>query len=291
MQKKETMIHSMTGFGKKTLQLPNKKITVEIKSLNSKQLEVFVRTPIIYKEKEMEIRSFLSKKLKRGKVDLTILVEDLNTENTTQINQEIVLDYFNQLKKIGTLALKDCLDGILKLPNVMKQKVEELDHEEWGLVFQTIEEAVEELISFRKQEGAMLEQLFEEKIQKIDSLLNEVPQYEQERVDRIQTTIADKLKDLAINYDANRLEQEMIYYIEKLDINEEKTRLKNHLSYFKETINQSVGQGKKLGFICQEMGREINTLGSKSNHAEMQKIVIKMKDQLEQIKEQVFNAL
>ena len=291
------MIQSMTGFGKVTAELPTKKVTVEIKALNSKQLDLSTRIPSIYKEKEMQIRSRLLQTLERGKVDFAIYIEYIGKEASSQINQEAVMSYFAQLKelsdKLGISAPSswDELQLVLRMPDVIKTDPVEVDEEEWNVVKQAIDEAIQHLCDFRIQEGAMLQKLFTQKVSNIAALLNDVEPYEKERIEKIKGRILDNLEKLAVDYDKNRFEQEMIYYIEKLDVNEEKNRLDNHLKYFLETMETGHGQGKKLGFIAQEMGREINTLGSKSNHADMQKIVVRMKDELEQIKEQVLNVL
>lgn len=291
------MIQSMTGFGKVTAELPTKKVTVEIKALNSKQLDLSTRIPSIYKEKEMQIRSRLLQTLKRGKVDFAIYIEYIGKEASSQINQEAVMSYFAQLKelsdKLGISAPSswDELQLVLRMPDVIKTDPVEVDEDEWNVVKQAIDEAIQHLCDFRIQEGAMLQKLFTQKVSNIAALLNDVEPYEKERIEKIKGRILDNLEKLAVDYDKNRFEQEMIYYIEKLDVNEEKNRLDNHLKYFLETMETGHGQGKKLGFIAQEMGREINTLGSKSNHADMQKIVVRMKDELEQIKEQVLNVL
>lgn len=290
------MIQSMTGFGKATAGLKNKKITVEIKSLNSKQMDLFVRMPSIYKENEMNLRNSLTRKLERGKVDFLVYVENTGTETSSQINQNIVEAYHAQIKesaaKLGVDAPSDWFQVLLRMPDVMKHESQEADVEEWVEVGKVINEAVDQLIAFRKQEGNMLEKLFSEKISNIASLLVDIEPYEIERVEKVKTRITEALQKLeGVEYDNNRLEQELIFYIEKLDINEEKNRLDNHLKYFIETMKNGSGQGKKLGFITQEIGREINTMGSKSNHAEMQQIVVRMKDELEQIKEQVLNVL
>lgn len=291
------MIQSMTGFGKVTAELPTKKVTVEIKALNSKQLDLSTRIPSIYKEKEMQIRSRLLQTLERGKVDFAIYIEYIGKEASSQINQEAVMSYFAQLKelsdKLGISAPSswDELQLVLRMPDVIKTDPVEVDEDEWNVVKQAIDEAIQHLCDFRIQEGAMLQKLFTQKVSNIAALLNNVEPYEKERIEKIKGRILDNLEKLAVDYDKNRFEQEMIYYIEKLDVNEEKNRLDNHLKYFLETMETGHGQGKKLGFIAQEMGREINTLGSKSNHADMQKIVVRMKDELEQIKEQVLNVL
>lgn len=291
------MIQSMTGFGKVTAELPTKKVTVEIKALNSKQLDLSTRIPSIYKDKEMQIRSRLLQTLERGKVDFAIYIEYIGKDASSQINQEAVMSYFAQLKElsdklgINVPSSWNELQLLLRMPDVIKTDPVEADEEEWNVVSKTIDEAIQHLCDFRIQEGAMLQKLFTQKVFNIAALLNDVEPYEKERIEKIKGRILDNLEKLAVDYDKNRFEQEMIYYIEKLDVNEEKNRLDNHLKYFLETMETGHGQGKKLGFIAQEMGREINTLGSKSNHADMQKIVVRMKDELEQIKEQVLNVL
>ena len=292
------MIQSMTGYGKVTAELPTKKVTVEIKALNSKQLDLSTRIPSPYKDKEMQIRSRLLQTLERGKVDFSIYIEYIGKESATQINQDAVASYYYQMQaiseKLGIEAPANWeeLQGVLRLPDAIKTEPCEADEEEWDVVSKAIDEAAQHLCEFRIQEGAMLQNLFSQKIANIAQLLKDVEPYEKERLDKIKGRIKDGLEKLMLqDYDKNRFEQEMIFYIEKLDINEEKNRLDNHLKYFIETMENGHGQGKKLGFIAQEMGREINTLGSKSNHAEMQKIVVRMKDELEQIKEQVLNVL
>lgn len=290
------MIQSMTGFGKMTAELPTKKVTVEMKALNSKQMDLSIRIPSIYREKEMEIRSTLSKKLERGKVEFTITIENIGKDIPTKINVSAIENYKSQIEEIaGSLKInrpEEWFPSLLCLPDVIKTEMAEADEEEWTIVSETINKAIHQLCEFRIQEGAMLFKLFEQKIEKISELLLQIEPYEKERVEKIKNRITENLQKMPeVQIDANRLEQEMIYYMEKLDINEEKSRLDNHLNYFIETLNNGHGQGKKLGFIVQEIGREINTLGSKSNQAEMQKIVILMKDELEQIKEQVLNVL
>ncbi len=290
------MIQSMTGFGKVTAELPSKKVTVEIKALNSKQLDLSTRIPSAYKEKEMQIRSLLLQSLERGKVEFNIFIEYIGKDTPTQINLAAVENYYTQIKDIAdklNIGLPaDWFQTLLRMPDVIKTEAQEVNEEEWNVVENAIKEAIQHLCDFRIQEGAMLQKLFEQKIANIGRLLSEVELYEKERIEKVKTRIMDNLEKIAgQDYDKNRLEQELIYYIEKLDVNEEKQRLSNHLKYFISTMESGNGQGKKLGFIAQEMGREINTLGSKSNHAEMQKIVVQMKDELEQIKEQVLNVM
>ena len=286
----------MTGFGKVTAELPSKKVTVEIKALNSKQLDLSTRIPSIYKDKEMELRSLLLQSLERGKVEFNIFIEYIGKDSPTQINLAAVDNYYNQIKviaeKLNISVPNDWFQTLLRMPDAIKSETVEPDESEWGVVLETVKDAIKHLCDFRIQEGAMLQKLFEQKIANIATLLKEVEKYEGERIEKIKARIMDNLQKIAEkDYDKNRFEQEMIYYIEKLDVNEEKNRLDNHLKYFISTMESGHGQGKKLGFIAQEMGREINTLGSKSNHAEMQKIVVQMKDELEQIKEQVLNVL
>ena len=292
------MILSMTGYGKAVVAYKEKKINVEVKSLNSKSLDLSARIAPLYREKEMEIRRLLAQKLERGKVDFSLWVEKESTVDATPINAALVENYYKQIKAIsastGIPEPEDWFTTLLRLPDVTtKTEVEVLDDEEWEVAQQAINEAIEKLIEFRKQEGAALQKKFTEKIDNITNLLKSIEPFEKNRVPKIREKIIDGLKQIPeVDYDKNRLEQELIYYIEKLDINEEKQRLTNHLKYFHETMKESGhGVGKKLGFIAQEMGREINTTGSKSNQAEMQNIVVKMKDELEQIKEQVLNAL
>lgn len=288
----------MTGYGKAVVAYKEKKINVEVKSLNSKSLDLSARIAPLYREKEMEIRRLLAQKLERGKVDFSLWVEKESTVDATPINAALVENYYKQIKAIsestGIPEPEDWFTTLLCLPDVTaKTEVEVLDDEEWEVAQQAINEAIEKLTEFRKQEGAALQKKFTEKIDNIANLLKSIEPFEKSRVPKIREKIIDGLKQIPeVDYDKNRLEQELIYYIEKLDINEEKQRLTNHLKYFHETMKESGhGVGKKLGFIAQEMGREINTTGSKSNQAEMQNIVVKMKDELEQIKEQVLNAL
>lgn len=290
------MIQSMTGFGKATAELSNKKITVEVKSLNSKQLDLSVRIPSVYKEQELNVRSLIARRLERGKVDFAIYVENTSKETTSQINQNVLESYYNQIKnsseKLGIDVPSDWFQVLLRLPDVLKYEAQDADEEEWKVVADAINQALDQLVEFRKQEGKMLEDLFIQKISNIGNLMTAIEPFEGERVEKVKARIIEALEKIEnFDYDKNRFEQEMIYYIEKLDINEEKARLRNHLKYFLETLNDTSGQGKKLGFITQEMGREINTTGSKANHVQMQQLVVQMKDELEQIKEQVLNVL
>ena len=292
------MILSMTGYGKAVVTYKEKKISVEIKSLNSKNFDLSTRIAPLYREKEMEVRQTLANLLERGKVDFSLWIEKDTTLDATPINAQLVKNYYQQIKniatEIGIPEPNDWFSTLLHLPDVTtKTEIEILEEDEWNVTKQAIDKAVECLIDFRKQEGAALERKFHEKINNIEALLKSIEPYEESRVPKIKEKIIEGLEQVAkVDYDRNRLEQELIYYIEKLDINEEKQRLANHLNYFRETMQEKGhGVGKKLGFIAQEMGREINTTGSKSNQAEMQNIVVKMKDELEQIKEQVLNAL
>ena len=291
------MIQSMTGYGKSTVTYNDKKIIVEIKSLNSKALDVSARIAPLYREKEMEIRNMISKSLERGKVDFSLWIEKEVSDAATPINAALLQNYYTQIKNISescNIPLpSDWFATLLRMPDVLtKVDIQTLEDEEWEVAKGAVKEAINALVNFRKQEGEALEKKFNEKIDNIERLLASIEPYEKERVARIREKITDALeKTISVDYDKNRLEQELIYYIEKLDINEEKQRLTNHLKYFRETMAGGHGQGKKLGFIAQEMGREINTTGSKSNHAEMQNIVVQMKDELEQIKEQVLNVM
>ena len=292
------MIQSMTGYGKATAELSDKKINVEIKSLNSKAMDLSTRIAPLYREKEIEIRNEIAKALELGIVDFSLWIDKKDAcELITPINQDVVVAYYERIRTIsettGIPAPEDWFSTLLRMPDVMtKNDIQELSEEEWKAVHATVLQAIQNLVDFRIQEGAALEKKFREKISNIAKLLTSVDPYEKERVEKIKERITDALeKTISVDYDKNRLEQELIYYIEKLDINEEKQRLSNHLKYFINTMEDGSGQGKKLGFIAQEMGREINTLGSKSNHAEMQKIVVQMKDELEQIKEQVLNVM
>ncbi|WP_273174867.1 YicC/YloC family endoribonuclease [Hoylesella pleuritidis] len=291
------MILSMTGYGKSIVTYNEKKINVEIKSLNSKALDLSARIAPLYREKEMEMRQMIAAALIRGKVDFAIWIEKDEIADATPINAALVENYYHQLREIqnrvGIPEPQDWFQTLLRMPDVTTtNEVEILTDEEWETARQAIEQALNALVEFRKQEGIALQKKFIEKIDNISALLTSIEPYEKSRVEKIRARIIEGLNTIPeIDYDQNRLEQELIYYIEKLDISEEKQRLANHLKYFRETMNEGYGQGKKLGFIAQEMGREINTTGSKSNQAEMQNIVVKMKDELEQIKEQVLNAL
>ncbi|MBO1363984.1 YicC family protein [Prevotella sp. A2931] len=292
------MIQSMTGYGKSVITFKEKKINVEIKSLNSKSLDLSTRIAPSYREKEMEIRQLIAKTMERGKIDFSIWIEKDAADDVAPINAMVVEKYYRQIKDIsaatGIPEPTDWFYTLLRMPDItIKNETEELTEEEWQAATTAIQDALGHLTAFRKQEGEALQRKFTEKIDNIANLLARIEPYEKSRVEKIRQNIIKGLESIPeADYDKNRLEQELIYYIEKLDISEEKQRLANHLKYFRETMNEEGhGVGKKLGFIAQEMGREINTTGSKSNQAEMQNIVVKMKDELEQIKEQVLNAL
>jgi uncharacterized protein (TIGR00255 family) len=289
------MIQSMTGFGRATLVLPKKKITVEAKSLNSKQIDINTRIPSFYKEKELDVRSYLSSTLRRGKIELAIFVENTSADSQHKINQELVTTYMTSLQEVGAGKVQtgELLSMAMRLPDAMKVEHQDFDKDEWLAVMNVVKEAVAALVDFRKTEGLSLEKDIKAQIATIKRLHNEVPKYEQERINTIKSRISAKLTDVlqSVDFDRDRLEQEMIYFIEKLDVSEEKVRLKNHCSYFIETMNSEESNGKKLGFISQELGREINTMGSKANHTEIQKLVVQMKDALEKIKEQTLNVL
>lgn len=292
------MIQSMTGYGKAVVEYEGKKINVEIKSLNSKALDLQTRIAPLYREKEMEIRQMISVAMERGKIDFCIWIEkDDASDNAQPINGKLIENYYKQIQAIsaetGIPVPADIMVSLLRMPDVMtKVEQEKLIDDEWKVVKDGIIQALTAITEYRTKEGMVLQKKFEEKIENIAALMQEIEVFEKSRVEKIRARIIEGLKNIPeVEYDKNRLEQELIYYIEKLDISEEKQRLANHLQYFRETMSEGHGQGKKLGFIAQEMGREINTTGSKSNQAEMQNIVVKMKDELEQIKEQVLNAL
>ena len=299
------MIQSMTGYGKASAVIQNKKVTIEIRSLNSKQLDLSMKVPQLYRAKEMEFRSMIQKALQRGKVDFTLTVEDQYVDNAPRINTSVIKAYYEQIeslrKELGMVQLDQqaesaaiMLQTLLRMPDSVNVPDEEIGEEELEEVTRLVTSAIDHFVAFRTQEGESLYRVFSEKIANIRQLLLSIDPFERERTEKIRQDIISRLEQLPVDYDKNRLEQEMIYYIEKLDVNEEKHRLDNHLNYFMETMDAPMdagGTGKKLGFIAQEMGREINTLGSKSNQAEMQRIVVKMKDELEQIKEQVLNVL
>jgi len=291
------MIRSMTGFGKTEFEVGTKKITLEIKSLNSKQLDINTRVPSMYREKDLEIRRLISEMLTRGKVDFAIYLDNLGTESTSRINSAIIKDYYSQLKSVhqelGLEINESIMQSIMRLPETVKMVYDELDETEWLVVRENLIKTLDELNRFRDQEGQALKTDIVANIANILDLLKQVEPFESQRMENVKTKIMDSLEALQLNgnLDKNRFEQELIYYMEKLDINEEKVRLTNHCSYFTETMNEDEPSGRKLGFIAQEIGREINTLGSKANESNLQRIVVQMKDNLEKIKEQVLNVL
>jgi len=288
------MIQSMTGYGKAVLQLPSKKVTIEIKSLNSKNLDLNVRIPSYYKEKELAVRKKLAKTLVRGKVDFSIFVEMTADETSTTINHGVVKEYMQQLRNVvqtGNSSDVELLKMAVKMPDALKTEREELDESEWAEIKKAIDIATKEILQYRTDEAASLEIDFRQRVANIKTYLEEVKALDGDRIENIKTRLQKAIDDLKVETDENRFEQELIYYLEKLDINEEKVRLANHLDYFLEALDSPDSNGKKLGFIIQEMGREINTTGSKANYAPMQKAVIQMKNELEQIKEQILNVL
>lgn len=286
------MIQSMTGFGKASLQLPTKKITVEVKSLNSKGLDLNVRMPSVYREMELGLRNQISQQLERGKIDFSLYIEVTGEETSTKINAPIVKAYISQMREILSDAdATELMKMAVRMPDALKTERDEIDEKEWEQIQTVIAEALRNIHQFRKDEGLSLENEFQTRIANIRSLMNDAVSYDAERVETVKTRLRTALDELKANIDENRFEQELIFYLEKYDITEEKVRLGNHLDYFLETLNGTEANGRKLGFITQEMGREINTMGSKSNHSEMQKLVVMMKDELEKIKEQVLNVL
>jgi uncharacterized protein (TIGR00255 family) len=285
------MIQSMTGFGKATLQLPNKKITVEIKSLNSKSLDLNVRTPYVYREMELALRNQIAQKLERGKVDFSLFIEITGEETSSKINVPIVKAYINQLKQVVDGDDTELLKMAVRMPDALKTEREELDENEWKTIQGVIDQGLENIQEFRTSEGIALEKEFLIRIGNILALMRETVALDSERIETVKNRLKTAIEELNVNVDENRFEQELIFYLEKYDITEEKVRLENHLNYFMETLAGKEANGRKLGFITQEIGREINTMGSKSNHAQMQKLVVQMKDELEKIKEQVLNVL
>ena len=288
------MIQSMTGYGKAVLQLPTKKVTIEIKSLNSKNLDLNVRIPSYYKEKELAVRKKLASALVRGKIDFSIYVEMTSDETSTKVNKSVVKQYVAQLRStlnIDSVEDVELLKMAIRMPDALATEREELDENEWTLINKNIDIAITEIVQYRIDEAASLEIDFRERIANINTYLDEVKALDSDRVENVKTRLKKAIDDLKVDTDENRFEQELIYYLEKLDINEEKVRLANHLDYFLQTLGSEDSNGKKLGFIVQEMGREINTTGSKANFAPMQKAVIQMKNELEQIKEQILNVL
>jgi uncharacterized protein (TIGR00255 family) len=289
--KKQPMIYSMTGYGKSVLQLPTKKITIEIKSLNSKSLDLNTRMPSVYREKELDIRKLIASKLERGKVDFSIFAEITGEETTTQINTPVVKQYIKQLKEIVNSDETELLKMAVRFPDALNTERADIDEDEWKTVLNEIKLAIENITVYRLDEGKVLEQDFKDRVQTISTLLDYVIAIDPERVAAVRERLLKGVEELKEKYDENRFEQELVYYIEKYDITEEKVRLKNHLEYFISALNSTDSNGKKLGFITQEIGREINTIGSKSNYAAMQKLVVQMKDELEKIKEQLLNVL
>lgn len=290
------MLQSMTGFGKATGTYANKKITVEIKSLNSKNLDLFIRMPNLYRQNEIDIRKMIGKSLDRGKVECVINVELIGNETSQKINKQLIRSYHHQLSELAAelnLNTTDLLSTLIKMPDVFTTESEELDADEWHFICSVIEEAIAAHIDFREEEGRQLTEEFRLRIGKIKEAFDLLPSYEEGRIQSIRERIENNLEEFVgqAKIDKNRFEQELIFYVEKFDITEEKHRLENHLSYFLDTLNEEVSQGKKLGFITQEIGREINTLGSKSYQADLQKLVVRMKDELEKIKEQILNTL
>ena len=292
------MLKSMTGFGKAVNQFENKKITVEIKSLNSKQADIIAKIPSLYKEKEMELRNMLTKALNRGKIELSVWIDQNNLEKNIKLNKVVIKNYYQQLIEVTeslnrNVDNEQILEIIMRLPDVMKTEVKELDEKEWLIIKKTVIDAISEIEKFRAQEGNVLELDFGQRIKQIQSLLVQIEPFAESRIEKVKERIKQNFKEnlKEVDADNNRFEQELIYYLEKLDITEEKVRLSNHCSYFIETMNEDDSQGKKLGFIAQEIGREVNTIGSKANHADIQKIVVQMKDELEKIKEQLLNVL
>ncbi|WP_372752932.1 YicC/YloC family endoribonuclease [Mariniflexile sp.] len=285
------MIYSMTGYGKSVLQLPTKKVTVELKSLNSKNLDLNARMPSIYREKELTIRKLLADSLERGKIDFSIYVEATAEDTSTQINTPVVKQYIEQLRQVVDGDPIELLKMAVRFPDALNTVREEIDENEWLLIANEVDKAVEDLNRHRLYEGKVLEQDFIKRVSIIDNLLGQVIAIDPERIEGVRERLLKGVEELKEKYDENRFEQELVYYIEKFDITEEKVRLKNHLNYFIECINSKDSNGKKLGFISQEMGREINTIGSKSNYAPMQQLVVQMKDELEKIKEQLLNVL
>lgn len=287
----------MTGFGKAEFEINNKKITIEIKSLNSKQIDINTRTPALYREKDIEIRKAISEKLVRGKVDFNIYVENLGDESNSKINEPILKGYFEHLKQISNdLGLQtdhSTLQASMRLPDVVKTEYETLDEQEWDTIKSNILKALEDINEFREKEGKALETDITGNVESINQLLKEIEPFEKQRIELLKSRLTEGLNGLKINgnVDENRFEQELIFYLEKLDINEEKVRLANHCEYFYETVKQPVSSGKKLGFISQEIGREINTIGSKANESNIQRVVVQMKDHLERVKEQLLNVL
>ncbi len=285
------MIQSMTGYGKSVLQLPNKKISIEVKSLNSKNLDLNTRMPSLYREKELDVRKLIASKLERGKVDFSLYMEITGEETSTQINKTVVRQYIKQLKEVVDGDDTELLKMAIRLPDALTTERDEMDEDEWGEIAAKINVALDNILEYRMDEGKSLESEFFDRIKNISDLLDDVIAIDPERIEGVRERLNKGVAELKEKVDENRFEQELVFYIEKFDITEEKVRLKNHLDYFLKAINSDDSNGKKLGFISQEMGREINTIGSKSNYAPMQKLVVQMKDELEKIKEQLLNVL
>lgn len=285
------MIQSMTGFGKASLQLPTKKITVEIKSLNSKGLDLNVRMPSVFREMELGLRNKIAQKLERGKVDFSLFVEATGEETSSKINVPIVKAYINQMREVVNGDETELLKMAVRMPDALKTEREEIDENDWAQIQGVIDDALQNIYNFRVSEGVSLEKEFLIRITNILTLMNEAVALDGERIQTVKTRLLASIEELKVNVDENRFEQELIFYLEKMDITEEQVRLQTHLNYFIETVAGTEANGRKLGFITQEMGREINTMGSKANHAKMQKLVVQMKDELEKIKEQVLNVL
>lgn len=285
------MIRSMTGYGKSVLQLPNKKISIEIKSLNSKNLDSYVRTPSIYREKELDIRKLLASNLERGKIDFSLFIDITGEETSTQINEPVVRKYMKQLHEIVGENEIELLKMSVKMPDALNTERDEIDEDEWSIIENEIISTLEKIKQYRIDEGLTLEKEFRSRIENIDALLNQVIAIDPERIIAVRERLLKGVSDLKEKVDENRFEQELVYYIEKFDITEENVRLQNHLEYFTKSIDSQDSNGKKLGFIAQEIGREINTIGSKANYAPMQKLVVQMKDELEKVKEQLLNVL
>lgn len=294
LTKQKFMIQSMTGYGKSVLHLPTKKVTIEIKSLNSKNLDLNVRVPSYYREKELEVRKGLASALVRGKVDFSIYVEMTADETSTTVNKGVVSEYIQQLRNVVQTGSSDDVELLkmaVRMPDALKTEREELDEEEWSEIHKHIQIATKDILQYRTDEAASLEKDFQQRIENIQTFLDEVRALDDDRIDHVKQRLQKAISDLKVEVDENRFEQELIYYLEKLDINEEKVRLANHLDYFLKQLATPDSNGKKLGFIVQEIGREINTIGSKANFAPMQKSVIQMKNELEKIKEQILNVL
>ncbi|WP_179374900.1 YicC/YloC family endoribonuclease [Winogradskyella wichelsiae] len=285
------MIQSMTGYGKSVLQLPTKKISIELKSLNSKSLDLNARMPSMYRAKELGIRKLIANSLVRGKVDFSLFVEITGEDTSSKINQTVVKEYIKQLKEVVDGDATELLKMAIRMPDAITTERDDIDEDEWTLISEEIDKAIANIVEYRKDEGATLNQDFTERVATLKRLLEEVIAIDPERIDGVRARLEKGVSDLKEKVDENRFEQELVYYIEKFDITEEKVRLDNHLEYFIKTLNSDESNGKKLGFISQEMGREINTIGSKSNYAPMQKLVVQMKDELEKIKEQLLNVL